>query len=327
MLLIMDKKSVLITGGNSGIGYECALELARQGYHVFIASRNQGVSKKAVETIIQQTGNKAISALELDLGSFKSVRNFVKEIIKKNIVFNVLVCNAGLQQNKTLKLSSDGYEITFAANHLGHFLLTNLLITHLVNNGPARIVIVASGVHDPKRKTGMPIPSFADLDSLASSGGSDKNKYNGQLAYVNSKLCNLLFMYELVRKIEKSNLLTNKNSLTINGYDPGLVPGSGLARDYPIALRLIWDWVLPGVATILSPIFPTINPAWKSGKALANLVTDTKLENISGKYFPSYTRWQEAASSDASYELELAANLWQKSINWTKLTKKESPLI
>ncbi len=323
----MAKKSVLITGGNSGIGYECALELARQDCQVFIASRNQQASKKAVETIIQQTGNKAISALELDLGSFKSVRDFAKEIIKKNIIFNALVCNAALQQDKTLKLSPDGYEITFAVNHLGHFLLTNLLIKHLISNGPTRIVIVASGVHDPARKTAMPVPSFADLDSLASAGGSDKNKYNGQLAYVNSKLCNLLFMYELIRKIEKANLLTNKNLLTINGYDPGLVPGSGLARDYPTPLRLIWDWILPAFATVLSPMFPTINPIWKSGKALANLVTDTKLDTISGKYFPSHTRWQEAASSDASYDLELAANLWQKSIHWTKLSKKESPLI
>ena len=84
---------------------------------------------------------------------------------------------------------------------------------------------------------------------------------------------------------------------------------------------------MPAFATVLSPMFPTINPAWKSGKALANLVTDTKLDNVSGKYFPAHTRWQEATSSDASYDLELAANLWQKSIDWTKLTKKESLLI
>lgn len=323
----MTKKSVLVTGGNSGIGYECALELAKQGWQVFIASRNQAVSVDAAKQIIQKTDNKSVVAMELDLGSFESVRRFVKEIEEKNIPVNALVCNAGVQMNKTLTLSPDGYELTFAVNHLGHFLLTNLLIKRLLANSPARIVIVASGVHDPKLNTGMPKPFFSDLDTLASTGGSDKAKYNGQLAYVNSKLCNLLFMYELVRRIEKANLVNKNSIITINGYDPGLVPGSGLARDYPPVLRFIWDWILPGLAYVLSPVFPTINPAWKSGKALANLVTDPKLKEVSNKYFPSHSRWQVALSSDASYDAELANRLWQKSVNLTKLTSKESYLV
>ncbi|KAF0199987.1 MAG: glucose/ribitol short chain dehydrogenase/reductase family protein, partial [bacterium] len=128
--------------------------------------------------------------MELDLGSFSSIRRFVKEIEEKNLPLNALVCNAAVQMNKRLVLSPDGYELTFAVNHLGHFLLTNLLIERLLANS-SRIVIVASGVHDPKMNTGMPKPFFSDIDALASTGGSDKNKYNGQLAYVNSKLCNL----------------------------------------------------------------------------------------------------------------------------------------
>ncbi len=322
----MTKQSVLITGGNSGIGYECALELARQGWQVIIASRNKEASATAVKKIAQETGNNSIVAMELDLGSFSSIRRFVKEIEEKNLPLNALVCNAAVQMNKRLVLSPDGYELTFAVNHLGHFLLTNLLIERLLANS-SRIVIVASGVHDPKMNTGMPKPFFSDIDALASTGGSDKNKYNGQLAYVNSKLCNLLFMYELVRQIEKAGLVNNNSLVTVNGYDPGLVPGSGLARDYPPALRFIWDWILPGVAYVLSPMFPTINPVWKSGKALARLVTDPKLKQISGKYFPSYSKWQEAPSSEASYDVELARELWQKSIDMTKLKTKESPLV
>jgi len=323
----MSKQSVLITGGNSGIGYECALELAKQGCQVFIASRDKEASKKAVEKITQETKNKFVVAMELDLGCFTSIRRFAKEVEEKNLPINTLICNAAVQMNKTLSLSPDGYELTFAVNHLGHFLLTNLLLKRLLANSPARIVVVASGVHDPKLITGMPKPFFSDLDSLASTGGSDKNRYNGQLAYVNSKLCNLLFMYELTRRIEKAKLLNGKKTITINGYEPGVVPGSGLARDYPFILRFMWEQVLPVLAYMLSPVFPMINPAWKSGKALANIAMDTKLKQISGKYFPSHTRWQEASSSEASYDLELANNLWQKSIDMTKLTKKDSPLV
>lgn len=322
----MSNNTVLITGGNSGIGFECALCMAKKGWQVIIASRNKQASAKAVEQIIEQSNNKNVSAMELDLGSSKSVRQFVSEIEAKDIPINALVCNGAIQMNKTLVLSPEGFEMSFAVNHLGHFLLTNLLINRLIANS-ARIVVVASGVHDPKLTTGMPKPFFADIEALAKTGGSDKDNYNGQLAYVNSKLCNLLFAYELVRRIKKAKL-TNKNKLvTVNSFDPGLVPGSGLARDYPFILRFIWENILPTLATLLSPVMAGVNPAWKSGAALANLVLDPELKGVSGKYFPSHTRWQEAPSSDASYDLKLANDLWEQSIKMMSITAKESPLV
>src|SRR6185369_1975508 len=159
----------------------------------------------------------------------------------------------------------------------GHFLLTNLLLTRLSAKAPARIVIVSSGVHDPKRKTGMPKPAVTDLQTLLTTGGPRKGEFEGRLAYVNSKLCNLWFAYELVRRIETANVLKDGQRLTVNGFDPGLVPGSGLARDYPPALRFLWDRVLPGMARVLTFMLPHISTARKSGQALARLVLDPTL--------------------------------------------------
>jgi len=318
---------VLVTGGNSGIGFECARELARRGSRVLIASRNQTASEEAVRRIARESGEGLASALALDLGSLASVRAFAKEIEALDLPLRALVCNAGLQLNSGPKLTPDGFESTFAVNHLGHFLLTHLLLGRLLANAPARIVIVASGVHDPAMKTMMPHPAITDLETLAATGGPSRDKFDGRVAYVNSKLCNLWFTYELVRRLEAAKLGDGARPLSVNAWEPGLVPGSGLARDYPAALKFIWDWILPGVARVLSPRYPTINPAPKSGAALARLVLDPALERRSGGYFPSHSRWQEAPSSDFSYDTGRAGALWQESLRMTRLAPGESPLL
>jgi NAD(P)-dependent dehydrogenase (short-subunit alcohol dehydrogenase family) len=265
--------------------------------------------------------------MALDLGSLAGVRHFAKEIEARDLPLRALVCNAGLQMKDGPKLTPDGFEITFGVNHLGHFLLTHLLLERLLANAPARIVIVASGVHDPAMKTMMPHPAIADLETLAATGGPSRKTYNGRLAYVNSKLCNLWFTYELVRRLESARLASQHRPLSVNAYEPGLVPGSGLARDNPAVLRFIWDWILPGVARVLSLRYPTINPAPKAGAALAQVVLDPALERSSGQYFPSHSRWQAASSSDASYDGERARALWEESLRLTRLAPDESPLL
>jgi NAD(P)-dependent dehydrogenase (short-subunit alcohol dehydrogenase family) len=134
---------VLVTGGNSGIGFECARELARRGARVLIASRNQMASEQAVRRIARESGEGRVSSLPLDLGSLAAVRAFAKEIEAQRLPLRALVCNAGLQMNSGPKLTPDGFESTFAVNHLGHFLLVNLLLSRLLATAPARIVIVS----------------------------------------------------------------------------------------------------------------------------------------------------------------------------------------
>jgi light-dependent protochlorophyllide reductase len=323
-----NRSTALVTGGNSGIGLECARALARAGWHVIIASRNRDVSAAAVRSIAAESGADAASELGLDLGSCESVRRFTADLAARDVRLNALVCNAGLQVMHGPVCSSEGYEVTFAVNHLGHFLLTNLLLTRLLASAPARIVIVASGVHDPKLRTGMPKANVGDLDTLAATGGPARDTFEGRLAYVNSKLCNLWFAYELVRRLAAAGL-TNGGvaAVTVNGFDPGLVPGSGLARDYAPTLRFVWNRVLPGVARALSPVIAGINPAPKAGAALARLVLDPALASTTGRYFPSHTRWRDAPSSDASYDVERARALWDASVRMTRLAPGESPLV
>jgi NAD(P)-dependent dehydrogenase (short-subunit alcohol dehydrogenase family) len=322
----MNRDVVLITGGNSGIGFECARELAREGWHALIASRDRGASAQAVQRIVAESGADSASEMGLDLGSFASVREFAKEIERHDLPLRALVGNAGLQIMTGPQFSADGFERTMAVNHLGHFLLTHLLLRRLIAKSPARIVIVSSGVHDAAQRTGMPKPAMTDVPTLIATGGPRRGEYDGRLAYVNSKLSNMWYVYELVRRLASPHVLQDETQLTVSGFDPGLVPGSGLARDYPAGLRFVWDRVLPGVARILNPVAPQLSTARKSGRALARLVLDPTLSGISGKYFPSHTRWQAAPSSTDSYDLAKARGLWEESVRATGLTPDESPL-
>jgi NAD(P)-dependent dehydrogenase (short-subunit alcohol dehydrogenase family) len=170
----MTRDVVLVTGGNSGIGFECARELARNGWHVRIASRDRTASAQAVAQIAGESGPDSIAEMALDLGSLESVRRCAEEIEAADLPLRALVCNAGLQMTRGRSTSAEGFELTFAVNHLGHFLLANLLLDRLRAHAPARIVVVASGVHDPALRTGMPKAAVADLDTLAAPAARDE---------------------------------------------------------------------------------------------------------------------------------------------------------
>jgi len=319
---------ILVTGGNSGIGYECVRRLARDGQAVVIASRDRGASAAAAARIRDETGNAEIGEMGLDLGSCAAVRTFAREVEERDLPIHAIVCNAGLQTSgKQVIRSADGYERTFAVNHLGHFLLVNLLLRRLAAHAPARVMIVASGVHDPKRRTGMPKPDVGHFDVLAQTGGPRPDVFEPRLAYVNSKLCNLWFAYELTRRLAAAGLTSKERPISVNAYEPGLVPGSGLAREYPPALRWIWLRVLPALARVATRFTPSINTADTAGEALARLVVDPSLVRISGKYFPAHARWGEAPSSDASYDQTRAAALWDASVRFARLAPGESPLV
>ncbi len=323
----MSQPIALVTGGNSGIGYECARTLVRSGWKVLCASRNREVSARAASAIAAEGGADSVEALGLDLGSLESVRVFAREIDKRELPLRALVCNAGLQFNRGPVLSADGFEMTFAVNHLGHFLLANLLLRRLAANAPARIVVVSSGVHEPGRAPGMPDPAIGDLESLAARGGPGDRPFDGRLAYVNSKLCNLWFAYELARRIDAAGLSSAERPLPVIAYEPGLVPGSGLARDYPAPLKAIWDYAGPPLGALLSAFVPSISTMAKSGAALATMVTDPALARATGKYFPSHSRWREAPSSADSCDAARARALWDASVRMTGLTAAESPLV
>jgi NAD(P)-dependent dehydrogenase (short-subunit alcohol dehydrogenase family) len=199
-------------------------------------------------------------------------------------------------------LSEDGHEATFAVNHLGHFLLVALLLGQLTP--PARVVVVSSGTHDPAQRTGMPIPRYTSAVELARADANwaagDSPAIAGRRRYTTSKLCNVLFTYELEQRL-------GGRGINFNVFDPGLMPGTGLARDYPAYQRLAWRFLLPALTLVMA----NVNTPRQSGRALARLITDPALDESSGHYFSGA---REIRSSEDSYDRAKAADLWQASL-------------
>ena len=190
-------KTALITGGNTGLGKATALALAQKGAKVILACRSLERGDKAAMEIRSQVENAQVSVYFLDLSSLTSVRKFVHDFIKSENGLHILVNNAGMYGCPHWK-SEDGYEMQFAVNHLGHFLLTNLLMDTLAKSAPSRIVIVSSSLH----KHG-----HIDFDDL----NGDKD-YHPKKAYIQSKLANLLFAHELNKCLPSGIVLVYLNS-------------------------------------------------------------------------------------------------------------------
>lgn len=291
------KRTVLITGGTSGLGLRAAAELASDpNWHVVITGRDLLRSQSAAAEI-------GAEPEVLDLGSLDDVRRFSERFSAgRRPPLGALVCNAGLQHISGLALSKDGYESTFAVNHLGHFLLVALLLDQLTP--PARVVIVASNTHNPELRTGMPVPRYATAAELARPDAKEDSDDSpvtvGRRRYTTSKLCNVLFTYELDRRFVS-------RGITFNAFDPGLMPGTGLARDYPAYQRIAWRFVMP----VLTPLMANVNTPRTSGTALARLIADPALEGHSGRY---WSGTNEIRSSVESYDPAKAADLWKTSL-------------
>lgn len=318
-------RTVIVTGGNQGLGYQAAKNIAAagDGWHVVIAGRSEEKVAEAVGRMKAESGNPRVEGMVLDLASLHSVRSFAEAFAAREDLppLGALVCNAGLQVVSGTTYTKDGFETTFGVNHLGHYLLVNLLVREMAS--PARIVFVSSGTHDPKQRTGMPAPRYPGAKALAwperypdPNAGDEGPGVVGRRRYTTSKLSNVYATYELARRLTGSGI-------TSNAFDPGLMPGTGLARDWGPAVRFASDRVLP----LLQPVFDmfgmNINTVETSGRALARLVTDPERENVSGRYFEGE---KEIRSSDLSYDRENAAELWETSAELVGLGAEETVL-
>src|SRR5450759_842836 len=206
----MTGKTVIVTGGNSGIGKATAVALARVGARTVITARDASRGNQAVAEIRQSSGSDLVELAVFDLADLASVRTGAAELLRRCDRIDVLVNNAGLvltDRSETV----DGYESTFAVNHLGPFLLTTLLTDRLVASAPSRVVNVASTAHRSARH-GM---DFDDLQSC--------QNYRGMQVYARSKLANILFTTELARHVAGTGV-------TVNSVHPGTV-ATGYGRD------------------------------------------------------------------------------------------------
>ena len=207
----MHEKTVVVTGGNSGIGFETSAALASMGARVIVTARSAERGRAAVAAITSRLGADArVQLVVFDLSDMASVRRGAAEILDQAPRLDVLVNNAGLLlSNRTETV--DGFETTFATNHLGPFLLTNLLLDRLRSSATSRIVTVSSSVHTRARK-GV---RFDDLQSA--------RRYRGSQVYAETKLENILFTQELARRLEGTGV-------TANALHPGAVR-TGYGRD------------------------------------------------------------------------------------------------
>jgi NAD(P)-dependent dehydrogenase (short-subunit alcohol dehydrogenase family) len=289
-------RTVVITGANTGLGLECARSVLAgdESWHVVLAVRDPG---RGADAVAKLAAPQRCTVLPLDLGSLASVRAFGELLRDAQLPpLHALVCNAGLQVPEGTKLTSDGVEMTFGVNHLGHFALVRGLLNQLA--APARVVIVSSGTHDPKKTTGMPHPKYTTAEELAHPvAGSAED---GRRRYTTSKLCNLLFAYELDRRLGHG-----ADGVTVTAFDPGLMPGSGLARDYSSLGKFAWRYLFPALR-----VLPNVNSSRTSGQRLAALATGPAVEGVTGTYFEGA---KPIRSSTDSYDEALGADLWATS--------------
>jgi len=299
-------KTFIITGGNTGLGFHCASTLSADGNNVVVlACRNVTAAAPAADRLRQAGGQ--VEVLPLDLAKQSSIHSFVEKFRARALpALAGLVCNAGGQSVAAPTRTAEGYETTFAVNHLGHYLLARLMLPDLAPG--ARITFVASNVHDPKQKTGMPAPRYQNAEALAHNFESGAEA--GKCRYTTSKLCCVYTTYELARHLAASTD-QRLQSIRVNAFDPGMMPGTGLAQTYPPLIRFAWHYILP----VLALFQRNVNTPAKSGKRLAQLAAGSE-GDATGKYFSD---GHETRSSDASLDNAKALELWNSSADMTML--------
>lgn len=276
MIKKLNNKICLITGATSGIGKVSARELANSGLTVIINGRNLEKCKKTVQEIKRITGNNKVAYILADLSSQKEVRNLVHQFKSQYNRLDILINNAGVILGNH-QYSVDKIEMTFAINHLSHFLLTDLLLGIIKTSEPSRIINVSSAVHN------WASINFEDIDN--------KKQYNGMNVYSQSKLANILFTYELARKLDKSKV-------TVNAMHPGLV-ATNLGSNIDDPEGKSW---YSFIQTGMSPE--------EGAKTILYLATSPEVEKVSGKYFENK---KAIRSSKESYDNEIAKKFWKLS--------------
>ena len=284
----MTGRTVLVTGGTGGIGKATAAGLAALGARVAITGRDRRRAEEAAADI-RAAGGPEVDVLVADMSSQAEVRRLASAVLDGLPRLDVLVNNVGGFWN-TRRVTADGLEHTFALNHLAPFLLTNLLLDRLKENAPSRVVTVSSGAQSMGRI------DFADLQG--------ERAYSGQRAYNQSKLANLLFTYELARRLQGSGV-------TANALHPGVVRTAFGAEDPAPLQRLLVPLARPFLKTPEQGAATSIHVA-----------SAPELEHVTGRYFANS---RPKRSSARSYDGAVAARLWDVSCELTGIDPGASP--
>jgi len=276
----MQGKTCMVTGASDGIGVETALALAQMGAEVIVVGRNHEKCDAVVTRIKQETDNPKVEFMLADFSDLAQVRRLADDFKSRRSKLHVLVNNAGVLQ-LTRRTTADGHEMMFGVNHLAHFLLTLLLLDTIKASAPSRIVIVSSGSH---------LRGVLDFDDLHSKKG-----FSPTGVYGNSKLANVLFTYEIARRLEGTGV-------TANALHPGFIK-TNMAANNGWFVRLL----LPFIHS--SSLTPE-----QGAQTSIYLASSPEVEGVSGKYF---IKCKQVPSSPASLDQDSAARLWQESLKLT----------
>ncbi|XP_038063943.1 retinol dehydrogenase 12-like [Patiria miniata] len=309
-----DCKVCIITGANRGVGLKATEKYAAAGYEVIMACRDETKAQQAIKLIKGTNSDAKLTFMKLDLASLKSVRQFVEDFHATAKPLHVLCNNAGMTtgfRSSEVFKTEDGFEVTFGINHLGHFLLTLLLLDDLKKTASvaseARVVVTASSLHDPNSKGVRGPSAHLDFDNLQLMEGT----FDGALAYKNSKLANVSFTKELARRLGEGS------GVTVNAICPGFIPSTGLNRNESGMTRFM-------LGTLLSPMFK-----WKGitrtedqgGESVYHAGTDPSLKGKTGGY---YRDCKEEESSAESSDVEVAKKLWDVSAQMVQLEEDKN---
>uniref|UniRef100_A0A8C2DSB5 Protein transport protein Sec61 subunit gamma n=2 Tax=Cyprinus carpio TaxID=7962 RepID=A0A8C2DSB5_CYPCA len=279
----LDDKTVIITGANTGIGKETARDLAKRGARVIMACRDLEKAEAARKDLIEDSGNQNIVANKLDLSDTKSIRAFAELINKEEKQVNILINNAGIMMCPYSK-TADGFEMQFGVNHLGHFLLTYLLLDLLKKSAPSRIINVASVAHTW---------GSIHLDDINSEKG-----YSPRRAYGQSKLANILCTRSLAKRLQGSGV-------TVYSLHPGVVQSElfrNLSKPVQIAVKVFSPFTKTTIQGAQTTIYCAVEP---------------KLDNESGRY---YSDCAPAQCSREALDDEMAQKLWELSCQMLDIT-------
>jgi len=307
------QSTVIITGASSGVGLYGAKALAAKGWHVIMACRNIEKAKNAAESVGMAPGSYTV--MPLDLASLESVRQFVDKFRASGRTLNALVCNAAVYMPlaKEPQRSVDGYELSVATNHLGHFLLCNLMLDDLKASPAAdkRLIILGTVTANPKELGGkIPIPAPPDLGNLEGFEAGFKapvtmingKKFKPGKAYKDSKLCNVLTMRELHRRYHQAT------GITFSSFYPGCVADTPLFRNHYALFRTIFPWFQKNI----TGGYVTQELA---GQRLAAVVADPEYKQ-SGSYWSWGNRQKPGRQSfdqevsDEALDKDKAQKLW-----------------